>query len=82
MPEGRDRVGGAILRLERLKGVLIGLAIANHTIRSLDDPVTAYVSELKGSAYDGVTIRQALMPGASSPEGLNERRGTHDFASA
>jgi len=29
-------------------------------IHSVDDPITNYVPELKNSAYDGVTIRQAL----------------------
>jgi CubicO group peptidase (beta-lactamase class C family) len=40
---------------------LIGLAVADGHIHSIEDPVTKYVPELKGSAYDGVTIRQALM---------------------
>jgi uncharacterized protein (UPF0335 family) len=29
-------------------------------IKSIDQPVTDYVPELKGSGYDGVTIRQVL----------------------
>lgn len=37
---------------------LLGAAIADGFIASLDDPVTAYVPELAGSSYDGVTVRQ------------------------
>ncbi|HVW69915.1 MAG TPA: serine hydrolase [Steroidobacteraceae bacterium] len=40
---------------------LIGLAVADGHIHSIEDPLTQYVPELKGSAYDGVTIREALM---------------------
>ncbi|GMN01307.1 serine hydrolase domain-containing protein [Erythrobacter sp. MTPC3] len=37
---------------------LLGAAIADGFIASLDDPVTVYIPELAGSAYDGVTVRQ------------------------
>jgi CubicO group peptidase (beta-lactamase class C family) len=39
---------------------LIGAAIRDGKIHSLDDPVTRYISELKGSAYEGVTVRELL----------------------
>jgi CubicO group peptidase (beta-lactamase class C family) len=39
---------------------LIGAAIQDGYIKSLDAPVTDYIPELKGSAYEGVTIRQLL----------------------
>lgn len=39
---------------------LIGAAIADGYIKSLDDPVTLYIPELKGSAYEGVTVRQLI----------------------
>ena len=39
---------------------LVGAAIADGYIKSVDDPVTDYLPELKGSAYDGVTLRQLL----------------------
>ena len=39
---------------------LIGAAIQDGHIKSIDDPVTRYVAELKGSAYDGVSIRYLL----------------------
>jgi len=43
-----------------ITSILIGIALADGSIRSLDDPITAYVPELAHSAYDGVTIQQAL----------------------
>jgi CubicO group peptidase (beta-lactamase class C family) len=39
---------------------LVGAAIHDGYIKSLDSPVTDYTAELKGSAYDGVTVRQLL----------------------
>ena len=43
-----------------ITSILVGLALADGSIRSLDEPITAYVPELSHSAYDGVTIQQAL----------------------
>lgn len=43
---------------------LVGLALHDGKIRSLDDTVTRYVPSLRGSAYDGVTVRQVLMMGS------------------
>lgn len=40
--------------------MLVGCALQEGRIKSLDDPVTRYLSELNGSGYDGVTIRQVL----------------------
>ena len=37
---------------------LLGAAVKDGFITSLDDPVTQYIPELVGSAYDGVTVRQ------------------------
>jgi len=39
---------------------LIGAAIRDGKIGSVDDPLTRYVPELKNSAYDGVTLAQLL----------------------
>ena len=39
---------------------LIGAALRDGSIESLDDQATRYVPELKGTAYDGVTIRHLL----------------------
>ncbi len=40
---------------------LVGAAIQDGKIKSLDAPVTDYIKELKGSAYEGVSVRQMLM---------------------
>lgn len=39
---------------------LIGLALNEGAIKSLDDKVTAYLPEMKGTGYDGATIRDLL----------------------
>lgn len=39
---------------------LIGVALEDGVIKSIDDLVTDYDATLKGSAYDGVTLRQVL----------------------
>ncbi|HEV7137560.1 MAG TPA: serine hydrolase [Steroidobacteraceae bacterium] len=43
-----------------ITSILIGDAIADHYIHSIDDQITRYIPELKGTGYDGVTIREAL----------------------
>ncbi len=39
---------------------LFGVLLEEGTIASIDDPVTKYAPELKGSAYDGASIRNVL----------------------
>ena len=39
---------------------LVGAAVKDGHINSLDDKVTEYIAGLKGSAYDDVTVRQLL----------------------
>ena len=39
---------------------LVGAAIKDGYIKSIDDKVSAYISDLKGSAYDDVSIQQLL----------------------
>ncbi len=43
-----------------ITSTLIGVALREGRIGSLDDRVTRYVAALKGSAYDDVSIRQLL----------------------
>ena len=43
-----------------ITSTLIGVALEERRIGSLDDRVTRYVGALKGSAYDDVSIRQLL----------------------
>jgi len=40
--------------------ILAGAAIQDGFIKSVEDPVTKYLPEMKGSGYDGVTLRQLL----------------------
>lgn len=39
---------------------LVGAALKDGYINSLDDPVSKYLSELKGGAYENVTLRNAI----------------------
>lgn len=39
---------------------LVGAAIKDGHIKSLDEPLTSYIPELKGSGYDGVSVAQLL----------------------
>ena len=44
-----------------LTSTLVGAAIQDGKIAGLGAPVTDYIPELKGSGYDGVSVRQLLM---------------------
>ncbi len=39
---------------------LVGAAIRDGQIKSLEDPIATYLPGLKGSAYEGVTVKQVL----------------------
>lgn len=43
-----------------LVSILVGIALDQGLIRSIDDPIDRYLPELEGGAYKGVTIRQVL----------------------
>jgi CubicO group peptidase (beta-lactamase class C family) len=43
-----------------LTSTLVGAAVRDGFIKSVDDPVTRYIPELSDSAYDGVSVRQVL----------------------
>lgn len=43
-----------------LTAMLIGIAVDRREIASIDDRADKYVPELKGTGYDGVTIRQIM----------------------
>ncbi len=43
-----------------LTSTLVGAAVQDGSIRSLDDKVSAYIPDLAGSVYDDVTVRQLL----------------------
>ena len=46
--------------VKTLHGILIGFAIADGKIKSLDEPVENYISEWKGDPRGKITIRQML----------------------
>ena len=43
-----------------LTSTLVGAALRDGHIRSMDDKVSTYIPQMKGSAYDDVSIRQLL----------------------
>lgn len=43
-----------------MTSLLVGVAVAEKRIKSIDDDITVYLPELKSTGYDGVTIRQIL----------------------
>lgn len=43
-----------------ITSTLVGAAIRDGHIEGLDAEITRYIDELKGTAYDGVTVRQLL----------------------
>ena len=47
--------------VKSMTATLVGAAIQDGLIESIDDPVTRYLPRFRGTAYDGVTVRQLLM---------------------
>ena len=43
-----------------LTSTMVGAAVRDGFIKSLDDKVSAYIPDLRGSVYDDVTVRQLL----------------------
>ena len=43
-----------------ITSTLVGFAIGDGLIKSVDDPISDYLPELKGSGYDGVPIKAIL----------------------
>lgn len=46
--------------VKSITATLIGMAIQDGYIKSIDDPIVNYLPELKGSSYDGVTVKHIL----------------------
>jgi CubicO group peptidase (beta-lactamase class C family) len=46
--------------VKSILSTLVGAAIKNGHIHSIDDPLTEYLPDLKESAYDGTTVRNLL----------------------
>ena len=60
MPHGPAIRWNSFSVAKSLTSTLVGAAMKDGAIRSLDDPVTRYIRALRGSAYDDVTVRQLL----------------------
>jgi CubicO group peptidase (beta-lactamase class C family) len=56
--------------VKSITATLIGAAIQDGHIKSIDDQIVSYLPELKGSAYDGVTVRNLVQ--MTSGVGWNE----------
>ena len=59
-PHSRTTRWNSFSVAKSITSTLVGAAIKDGHIHSLDDPVTRYISTLRGSAYDDVTVRQLL----------------------
>ena len=59
-PHSRTTRWNSFSVAKSVTSTLVGAAMKDGAIRSLDDPVTRYISGLRGSAYDEVTVRQLL----------------------
>lgn len=57
---GRDGRWTSFSVAKSFTSTLVGAAIRDGYIRSVDEPVTKYIPDLAGSGYDGVTIAQLL----------------------
>lgn len=59
-PHGPTRRWNSFSIAKSVTSTLVGAAMKDGYIRSLDDRVTHYIKDLRGSAYDEVTVRQLL----------------------
>lgn len=57
---GPDRHWTSFSVAKSVTSVLLGIALKQGYVHSLDDPLKAYIPQLKGSAYANVTVRQLL----------------------
>ncbi|MEP3226385.1 MAG: serine hydrolase [Parasphingorhabdus sp.] len=60
MDFGKDDRWTSFSVAKSLVSTMVGAAIKDGLIQSIDDPLTDYIPELKGSGYDGVTVQQLL----------------------
>ena len=57
-PHSRTTRWNSFSIAKSITSTLVGAAMEDGFVRSLEDPVTRYISALRGSAYDEVTVRQ------------------------
>ncbi len=60
--------------------ILVGMAIKEGLIASVTDPITRYLPELKGSAWDGVSLRELLQHTSSVAWNEHYADPNSDFA--
>jgi CubicO group peptidase (beta-lactamase class C family) len=60
--------------------ILIGMAIKEGSIASIDDPIVRYLPELKGTAWNDVTLRVLLQHGSGVAWNESYADPTSDFA--
>jgi CubicO group peptidase (beta-lactamase class C family) len=46
--------------VKSMTATLVGMAVKDGHIKSIDDPLTAYLPQFAGTAYDGVSVRNLL----------------------
>ncbi len=64
MGSGPERLWTSFSTAKSITGTLAGAALHDGAIGSLDDPCDRYLPRLRGSAYEGVTIRNLLRMGS------------------
>lgn len=57
---GRDVQWISMSVAKSIISALVGIAVSEGSIRSVDDPITNYIDVAPGSAFDGVRIRDVL----------------------
>jgi CubicO group peptidase (beta-lactamase class C family) len=60
--------------------ILVGIAIQEGAIKSVDDPVTRYLPELQHTAWDGVSLRNLLQHTSGVAWNENYKDPKSDFA--
>ncbi len=71
----RDSVSLGFSMTKSVLSILIGCAVDDGLIRSVDDPVTDYLPELRGGGFEKVTLRRLLM----STSGLDYAESDNPF---
>jgi len=57
---GRDSINTSFSVAKSFDSALIGIAIDEGHIESVDDPITSYIPELVGEGFDAITIRHLI----------------------
>ena len=60
----RDSLGTSWSLSKAFTSALVGIAISEGHIKSIDDPITNYIPELKSQGFDAITIKNLLTMGS------------------